>query len=476
MTSIHDEIEKEVLKAIKPKPEEYELLYTVFNEIKSVISKILEKQGIDAKITLQGSVAHDTWLSSERDIDVFVLFPIQWSVEELKTRGFELLLEAAKEIGKYEIRYAEHPYVRVFHKGVEADLVPAFNIDSPDQIRTAVDRTPLHTRFINQNLPPELKDDVRLLKKFLKGIGIYGAEIKTKGFSGYLTELLVIVYKGFRNVLFKASKWKHPVYINTLGSQADAKKIFKLLKRKYPDSVLYVPDPIDPRRNVAAAVSIRSLAVFSIASKCYLEYPSKSYFFPQRDIHIEKTVRNAFEENRCIIVLTLQITEKLPPDVLWGELQRIADRAAKVLRNYDFEVIDKGVCSDEKEKALILIEVDECEKQRPRVYMGPEYWSGNRTLSFIKAHLLRNSWGPWIDERGRLVSLGPRKFTSAIDVLRDRAWEYLVTPHFRNTNPLIELIKPETVSSQESEDIRNCVIDFILKRPVWMNACIESKK
>lgn len=476
MTSIHEQIEEEVLKAIKPRPEEYELLHTVFNKINSIISRTLEKQGVNAKITLQGSVAHDTWLSGERDIDVFVLFPTQWSIEELKTRGFEILLEAAKEIGKYEIRYAEHPYVRVFYKGVEADLVPAFDVENSDQIRTAVDRTPLHTRFINQNLSPKLKDDVRLLKKFLKGIGVYGAEIKTKGFSGYLAELLIIVYRGFRNVLFEASRWKHPVYINTLGSRADTRNIFRFLKRKYPDSVMYVPDPIDPLRNVAAAVSVRSLAIFSVASKCYLEYPSKGYFFPQKNINMDKTVRDAVEENRCIIVITIQITEELPPDILWGELQRIADRATKVLRNHDFEVIDKVACSDEKRKAVILVEVDECEKQRPRVYTGPEYWSGNRTLSFIKAHLLRNSWGPWIDDQGRLISLGPRKFTSAIEVLRNRTWEYLVTPHFRGTKPLIELIKPEIVSSRESEDIKNCIMDFILKRPVWMNYCIESRK
>jgi tRNA adenylyltransferase (EC 2.7.7.25) len=51
------------------------------------------------------------------------------------------------------------------------------------------------------NLHREQKDEVRLLKKFMKGIGVYGAEIKVKGFSGYVAELLVYFYDSFRNVL-----------------------------------------------------------------------------------------------------------------------------------------------------------------------------------------------------------------------------------------------------------------------------------
>jgi tRNA nucleotidyltransferase (CCA-adding enzyme) len=43
--------------------------------------------------------------------------------------------------------------------------------------------------------------EVRLLKKFMKGTGVYGAEIKIGGFSGYLCELLILKYRSFAQTI-----------------------------------------------------------------------------------------------------------------------------------------------------------------------------------------------------------------------------------------------------------------------------------
>jgi len=48
---------------------------------------------------------------------------------------------------------------------------------------------------------------VRLLKKFLIGTGIYGAEIAKEGFGGYVAEVFVLHYGSFLGVLEAASNF-----------------------------------------------------------------------------------------------------------------------------------------------------------------------------------------------------------------------------------------------------------------------------
>ncbi len=459
------ELEERVLERIRPKPGERDLLLKAYERIKSVIDEILREHGVDAEVTLQGSVAHDTWLSGERDLDVFVLFPREWSVEELRSKGFKILLEAAKLIGKYSLRYAEHPYVKVELDGVEADLVPAFRVEGPGDIRTAVDRTPLHTKFINDHLGEELRDHVRLLKRFLKGLGIYGAEVRVKGFSGYLSELLIINYGGFRELLEEASRWKAPVRVETINDP----DVFRLLSRKYPDSVMYVPDPVDPGRNVAAAVSLYSLVSFVVASKCYLVKPCMEYYFPRiRSIDLDFS----FIDNRCMVLIVFRNNtfRELSPDVIWGELGRVADRAVKLVQRFGFNVMDWSTWTDEMGLAVIGIEADMCSKEYPKLYTGPPYHAGRRVIDFISKHVLKGSIGPWIRRDGTLVALGARKYSSISELLHDRAWEYLVAPHFRGSTPEIHVLGEEPLNFIQGVD-EGWLKDFLFKRRDWIDCC-----
>ncbi len=463
-------IERRVLEQIKPKKSEYNLMRRVFDKVRRTISFILDKYGVEAEITLQGSIAHDTWLSGERDMDVFVLFPKTWSVDELKGKGFKILLEAAEKFDKYTIRYAEHPYVRVIIDNVEVDLVPAFKLDDPSEIRTAVDRTPFHTKYVREHLRDELKDHVRLLKKFLKSLGIYGAEIKTRGFSGYLCELLIIAYDGFRDLLREARHWKLPVKINVSGYN-NLDEVFSMLVKRYPGCPMYVPDPVDLRRNVAAAVSLKSVITMKIASYCYLMNSRMEYFFPPGKGGVDKDLLREQIRRRCIILIILPVKEELPPDVLWGELQRIADRASKVLKNFDFMPFDQGVWTDEKELAIIAVEIDECSKPYPRLYYGPSPYSMKRVYSFIRSHVIRNSFGPWINDKGELMSLSTRRYSDAKKLLVERAKEYIVTPHFKGLQPRVELL--DEYIDELREDALYWLESFVRKRPYWMDYCIE---
>lgn len=468
------ELEKDVLEKIKPKPEEYSLIKKVYNQVKNIVEDFMIKHGVKVEVSLQGSIAHDTWLSGDRDIDVFVLFPKEIPLEKLRKEYFELLIKASEEIGRYELRYAEHPYIRVFIENTEVDLVPAYKLDSPSEIKTAVDRTPFHTQYVNSRLTNELRDHVRLLKQFMKTINVYGAEMKTRGFSGYVVELLIIIYGGFREVLRASSKWRPPVFIDSIGiKQSEFIKLKKKLIKKYPDSVIYLPDPVDPMRNTTANVSIKSLAQFVIASQCYLRKPSRDFFFKkQPEISISE-LKNLIRK-RCIILLEIDISKKLPPEVLWGELGRICDRAAKTLRNHDFKVIDYSIWSDEVSKAYMLFELEECIRDYPKLYPGPEFWKPIRTIDYISKHIQRRSYGPWINIEGKLLALGKRKYVDASKLLLERKWEYLVAPHFRNAEIKVCVIDSSKIEKYVGiAGVREWIISFIVKRPAWMETCIK---
>jgi len=93
------------------------------------------------------------------------------------------------------------------------DIVPCYDAKSGEW-QSATDRTPYHTNYIRARLDKQLRGDVRLLKKFMQGIGVYGAEIKVGGFSGYLCELLIMKYGSFEATLHAFAKYNKRVVID----------------------------------------------------------------------------------------------------------------------------------------------------------------------------------------------------------------------------------------------------------------------
>lgn len=53
--------------------------------------------------------------------------------------------------------YASHPYVTSEIDGFEVDFVPCYNIENGSQLKSAVDRTILHTKYIQNTLKRRTK-------------------------------------------------------------------------------------------------------------------------------------------------------------------------------------------------------------------------------------------------------------------------------------------------------------------------------
>jgi tRNA nucleotidyltransferase (CCA-adding enzyme) len=183
-----ESVTQRVLAKITPKKEEYAKVDALSRQLEKQIAAACESEGISAKVRVEGSVAKDTWLSENPDIDVFMRLPTSIPRSNLGDIGLKIAKKAAGDAEQLE-RFAEHPYLEIFTEGFRVDIVPCYDT-KPGEWQSATDRTPYRTDYIKTRLAEELHGEVRLLKRFMQGIGVYGAEIKVGGFSGYLCELL----------------------------------------------------------------------------------------------------------------------------------------------------------------------------------------------------------------------------------------------------------------------------------------------
>ena len=176
---------KAILEDIKPTAEEKQHVDKVSLDIMNFLQKTCDEKGIDAKVALVGSVAKNTALKGKSDIDIFIAFPLGTEKKYLKDKGLELAHLCCDEFGgDAQHHFASHPYVTAEIGDCEVDIVPCYAIEDGSQLKSAVDRTILHTRYVKENLKESQEDEVLLLKRFMAMTGTYGSEFKVGGFAG----------------------------------------------------------------------------------------------------------------------------------------------------------------------------------------------------------------------------------------------------------------------------------------------------
>lgn len=325
-----------VLRNIKPSRKELKASVREVNVLMERLGKVMPRE-VEARVV--GSVVRGTQLRNDSDIDIFLLFSKTRPRERITRDGMEYAKRIAGGKGdRYEIKYAEHPYVRVYigDIGVKADIVPAFKIDNIEDMGTAVDRSPMHADFMNAHLSGRQRDEVRLLKHLLDVHDIYGAEIAIGGFSGYLCELLVLHYGSLTKLLEGAAALRLPVVIDpkTGGQSGDPKLVKKF------NSQFIVIDPIDPNRNVAAGVSMESLAKFAIVAREFVAKPSIRMFQARKTAPEDsaKRIRSFIRDSGLdLFVMETRLPDK-SEDVLWPQLRKVAEFIRGHAEKYGFQI------------------------------------------------------------------------------------------------------------------------------------------
>lgn len=397
-------IRASVLSRIKPKEPEKQKLAALADSLISRINAIGRAEGLDISAILVGSTARGTWLSGEHDLDIFIMFSPEVSRDHLEKNGLHITRKMAEQAQSSEERYAEHPYINAVFDGFEVDLVPAFGVASAAEIKSAVDRTPFHNKFVLSKIQG-IEDEVLLLKQFLKGCGVYGSELRTHGFSGYLVELLVIQYDSFMQVLEAAREWKP-------GMTIDIEKHASIAH----DDPLVVVDPTDPARNVAAALSLDNLCIFMDKAREFLKNPEASYFSMQAVVPLEDSeFKNMMGERGTSLIAIEFTTPDEVEDVLYPQLHKMEDSVREMLERYDFRVYNSGVWAEKK--AILVYELESGVLPIMKKHAGPHVWAEEHAAAFKSKYAGSNAFSNVHISNGKYMVEIPRKYTTAKQLL-----------------------------------------------------------
>lgn len=361
-----------------PSAEERETLDEIAESAKKYVSRYCRENHVSADPVLVGSVAKGTNLRGA-DLDLFIRFDKSYTRKEMEKIGLSIghaFLDNGQE------KYAEHPYVTGFVKGVKLDIVPCYRIEPGQKKVSSVDRTPLHTEYVRRNLDSNMLRDVLLLKIFTKSIGVYGSEVTVSGFSGYICEVLVIANGSFGEVM-KSFASSHGRYL--IGEKRNTSK--------FQEPVVII-DPVDDDRNAAAAISLDNLSKMRIAAKLFLKTMDASF------LSLEGKPGKISREDRGTVIRIFSLPKPdLIDDVIYPQAVRLKNSLWSVLQREGFEPVDSEV--EISDAVRVLIECRHGTTPPFILHQGPPVDSDN-SLEFLdkwkNGNVLR---GPYIRE-GRL--------------------------------------------------------------------------
>ena len=336
-------------------------------------------------VLMGGSFAKGTWLPNRVDLDIFVKIDGATPVERFERIGLEVGAIATRgyPMGK---KYAQHPYTEATVEGVRVNIVPCFAVN-PGEWKSAADRSPYHVALV-EGIPQEEKDQVRLLKLFMNGVGVYGAEIQQQGFSGYVAEVLLIKHGSFEAVVRWFANYKMPA----------------------KGRVFTLPDPVDEGRDLGVAVSGESLGRMILACREFLRRPRLAYFGRMSG----RTHRSLEGEVYAVLFTHKTLSE----DTLWGELRKTLKHVVRHLEVQGFAVARAMAASDNASESAILLIPEFAELPAVEQRVGPTVDRRKDVEAFVATNS-HQSRLVWVDDDARVRLLKPRRYTRLPDLLRD---------------------------------------------------------
>lgn len=338
-------------------------------------------------VILGGSFAKGTWIPRHADIDIFVRFGAETREDRFEELGLSIGAKATRGYPRGK-KYAQHPYTEATVDGLKVNIVPCYAVEK-GKWKSAADRSPFHIDLVKV-IPEEQKTQVRLLKSFMNGVGVYGAEIETQGFSGYVAEVLTMQH----------------------GDLAGALKFFADFKRHDEKRLFSLPDPVDPSRDLAIAVSGEKLGRMILASRVFLKKPGLGYF-----THMTGKGRPAVADEVLAVVFT---HAPLSEDTLWGELRRTMKHTVRHVEMLGFKIARVMAASNNKDSSAFLFVPEFPSLPRFEQRVGPTVDLRKETESFLSVNA-RKARLVWVDDDARVRILQERERTKLTDALGEVA-------------------------------------------------------
>jgi tRNA nucleotidyltransferase (CCA-adding enzyme) len=176
-----------------------------------------------------------------------------------------------------------------------------------------------------------------------------------------------------------------------------------------------VPDPVDPGRNVAAALTLDRMLQFVAASRCFLRQPGMEFFFPEEAEPLSDEEMLSQIQRRGTELVLLEFS--LPPvvdDVIFPQLRKGEAAVRSLLERNGFSILRSDV-SAASGRAWILLELEVWHLPEVVRRVGPPVWKEEHLRRFLSSHPEPLS-GPYILD-GRAVLEERRKHRSARDLL-----------------------------------------------------------
>lgn len=310
-------------------------------------SEAMQRLKLNGHASTQGSVAKGTTVGNP-DIDIFLVMDIDTPASAFDTLAGAVALEM--NLAGIMPEQASHPYVTATVSGYPVDIVPCYNITDIADMKSAVDRTPLHTRWFYETFTPELTQHVRRLKAFFKGIQVYGADTFTGGFSGYACEVLIA---------------ENGTFTNTLQRLRTIRKLI---------------DPVDSERNILGSVSAEMFERAFAAASAYLNKPELRYFeydpiFAAAEM--EQTVNSVIEQGYNVYVFDTPSSDAETA----AHYRALFQSATAQCNNYGFQALDRYFWDGDKFVAVII-----AKPLSPiRISSGPDHSEYNEaSLAFLQ--------------------------------------------------------------------------------------------
>ncbi len=338
-----------------------------------------------ADIFVGGSYAKDTQIKQPHkkvDVDIFVRFPLPDYA--FKSAQLSDLLEKTL-LKKFKLSrlHGSRDYFRVETPQIIFEIIPVLKISSPLQALNITDVSPFHVKWVNQQTTAQLKQEIKLLKRFCQAQRLYGAESYLSGFSGYVLEILVVFYGSFLQVLRAAKKWK-PLQVIDIQNY-HRQPLLELNQSKL--SPLIVVDPVQAGRNAAAALNEETFKQFRKVAFSFLAKPAPGFFYPPPFDPAQLKPR----KGQKLVLLTLRLSQG-KEDVVGAKLVKAFQFLVSQLKKFDFPLVsaDWFWSSQMGEPAFIWFVFNQ--KELPldcqKIFIGPalSLASPHHLASFKKKH------------------------------------------------------------------------------------------
>lgn len=390
MKQIISKVSKTVIPSKTIEKSKEKIAEIAFSLVEIEIEKYSEIVGLE----LGGSFAKGTWLTKDSDVDIFIKFKKNVSEEKFEKISKKVGFDSLKKYSPY-VRYSQHPYVEAKIKNTKINVVPCYDV-KVGEWKSAADRSPFHTKFMKKSLTPKMRNEIRVLKTFLKLNGIYGAEIAKQGFSGYISEVLIIEFGSFENIIKTISKIKESQIIGKTN-------------KKFDTSIVII-DPIDSNRNLAAAISDENIGKFILISRAFKEKPNIGFF------KIKKSrTSNKFWNNLLVVKFNFKSRS---PDIIWGQIKRATSTLSIQLELGGFTVLRSKSHTDQQNEAYLLFFLESTKISEIYSKKGPEFFREDSTHSFI-AKNLKNAELVWIGNDRKIISLEKRNHIDAVSFMKE---------------------------------------------------------